>query len=152
MIVDETLFNLKAALGKLAESDPRLAKYLELQAEPAANDPVGEAVAAAIANVPTEGQVSLLAQADWLPPVIGSPLWFLEEVAEAYGQGRTDYLVDELCGIKVIQREEMSEPQLIMPDGKHYTIVPEWARRTAEQIASEDFARRVAPAPTGGVA
>lgn len=112
---------------------------------------IGDAVASAHDGHPTEGQVALLATADWLPPVIGSPSWFLEEVAEAYGQGRTDYLVDELCGLKVIQRDELSEPLLVMPDGKTYTIVPEWARRTAEQIASDDARRRLSSAPAGGV-
>lgn len=163
MIVDETIANLKAALTKMAETDPRLASYLELppavteqrQASVASfiglapypeREGLAEATAAAVAGVPTDGQVALLKVADWLPPVVGSPIWFLEEVAEAYGQARTDYLVDELCGVKVVQREELSEPVLVFPDGKWYTIVPEWARRTAEQIASEDASRRLGAA------
>jgi len=140
MIVDETIANLQAALRALSEKDPQLVAHLAGPADRSLLD----AVAGAFWNAPTAGEVQLLAQAAWLPPVIGSPVWFLEEVAEAYGQGRTDYLVDELCGLKVIQREELSEPLLILADGKHYTIVPEWARRTAKQLDAEDFARQAA--------
>lgn len=130
MLVDETLANVKKALAHFAQSDPRLAAHLA--GAPLPPDPEPVAVA--------EGQVKPLPQA-FVPPVIGSPLWFLEEVCRAYGQERTDYLVDELCGLKVIQREELSEPLLVMPDGKYYTIVPEWARKTAEQLQVEEMQR-----------
>lgn len=130
MLVDETIQNIQKALAHFRKLDPRLDAHLN-------GAPLPPAQQAAVA----EGEVAPLPEA-FAPPVIGSPMWFLEEVAEHFGQARTDYLVDEIAGIKVIQREELSEPVLVMADGKFYTVVPEWARKTAQQLQAEDEQRR----------
>lgn len=128
MLIDETLSNLRAAIAALRAKDPRLDAHLS-------------------GNTP---EISIApGEKAWAPPVVGSPQWFLDEIREHFGQDRTDYEVDELCGLKVIQREELSEPVLVFSDGSWYTIVPEWARRTAEQIQKEDFERRVRSAEVG---
>ena len=132
MLLDETLANLQTALALMSESDPRLHAHLhpvpEGEEDGCPNDDTADELAAARA---------------WCPPVVGSPQWFLDEVREAYGQGRTDYEVDELCGLKVVQRDELSEPILVLADGRWYNILPDWARRTAERIEAEDTRRRL---------
>jgi len=60
-------------------------------------------------------------------PVIGMPMWFLDEVREAFGAG-PDELVDEIHGIKIIQREELSEPVVISGGGQTFPVLPGWAR------------------------
>lgn len=129
MLVDETLANIKAALTHWRASDPRLDAHLN-------GAPLPDAAASDVAD----GVVT--PPPAWFPPVIAAPQWFLDEVREAYGQTRTDYEVDELCGLKVIQSDKFGEPIVVQANGNHYTVVPEWARRTAAQLQAEDAARQ----------
>jgi hypothetical protein len=125
LLIDETISNLQTALTALRAEDPRLDAHLN-------------------GNTP---EVSIApGEKAWAPPVLGSPQWFLDEVREHYGQARTDYEVDELCGLKVIQREDLSEPIIVRADGSWFRVVPAWARKAAAELQAEQFARRVTEA------
>jgi hypothetical protein len=139
MLVDETITNIQRALAHFRALDPRLDEFLNAKVD--VDIGLAEAGVAAIQNVASDAQIVQLQQAGWMPPVIGAPTWFLEEVATTFGQERTDYHVDQLCGLKVIQRDELSEPLIVLQDGKHYAVVPDWARRAAEQLQAEEAAR-----------
>jgi hypothetical protein len=122
LLIDETISNLRTALAALRQEDARLDAHLNGNT-PEVNIAPGEKA--------------------WAPPVLGSPQWFLDEVREHYGQTGTDYEVDELCGLKIIQREELSEPIIVRADGSWFRVVPAWARKAAAELQAEEFARRV---------
>jgi hypothetical protein len=139
VLVDESIENIQKALAHFRTLDPKLDDFLSGKVDV----DVGLVEVDRMHTHDKHGDAYPVSPQHpaWLPPVIGAPTWFLEEVATTFGQDRTDYHVDQLCGLKVIQRDELSEPLIVLQDGKHYAVVPDWARKAAEQLQAEEVAR-----------
>ena len=73
-------------------------------------------------------------------PVIGCPAWFLEEVRTLYNVNEPDVLVDQIHGMFIIERQELSEPLLILADGRYVNVVPAWARTMAAHAQAQALA------------
>ena len=73
-------------------------------------------------------------------PVIGCPQWFLDEVRALYNVEEPDVLVDQIHGMYIIQRPELSEPILVLADGRYVNVVPAWARTIAAHSQAQALA------------
>lgn len=62
------------------------------------------------------------------PAVIAAPGWWLEKVKAYAGAGGTDQEVEEVCGCKVVRKEELEGPTLIAHDGRIWNLLPTWLR------------------------
>jgi len=73
-------------------------------------------------------------------PVIGCPLWFIEEVQSLYGKDPKEDILDQIHGMMVIERAEISEPLMILADGRFVNVVPRWARAIATHLQATSIA------------
>lgn len=73
-------------------------------------------------------------------PVVGCPLWFIDEVQALYGHDPKEFVLDYIHGMRVIERSELSEPLVILADGRYCNVVPTWARNIATHLQAQAIA------------